>query len=325
MPRGPVVTESERRLVARALRQPRGRYVAERASQLSGIPARTLHDWAAAGVLVPDWGGARPRAWSYRDVVYVRLLAWLRSKGMDRASAAARVAQLRVALAEPPTPPPAPVPGDLGDAAEGPDDGADRADGADEGPDDEADGADDGPDDRAEADRVDGTYDVDGADQADEAGDGVGGTDQADEGDRADDRADGDVGGTGGDGGPTVHSDGHVVLVGDEALDRFSGQQAFAGVTGMLDAFSLTDPVEGVSRSGLWGPSLVRPSRHTTISPWTLGGEPCVAGSRVPTALLRALRVDRGLVPEAIGELYPFLSAAAIADALALEERLRAA
>jgi uncharacterized protein (DUF433 family) len=116
-----------------------------------------------------------------------------------------------------------------------------------------------------------------------------------------------------------------VLLVGDEALDRFSGQQAFAGVTGLLDAFSLTEPVEGVSRSGLWGPSLVRPSAHTRISPFTLGGEPCVAGSRVPTALLRALHVDRGLDAAAIGALYPFLSAAGIADALALEERLRAA
>lgn len=69
------LTSAERALVLRALRYPRGRYRAERASQLSAIPARTLHDWATADVLVPDWFAAKPRGWSYRDVIYARLLA----------------------------------------------------------------------------------------------------------------------------------------------------------------------------------------------------------------------------------------------------------
>lgn len=74
-----LTTADNRALVLRALRYPRGRYSAERAHQLSAVPARTLHDWATAGVLVPDWFAARPRGWSYRDIVYARLMAWLRS------------------------------------------------------------------------------------------------------------------------------------------------------------------------------------------------------------------------------------------------------
>ncbi|HXH59107.1 hypothetical protein [Iamia sp.] len=85
------LTADDRALVLRALRYPRGRYSAERAHQLSAVPARTLHDWATAGVLVPDWFAAKPRGWSYRDVVYARLLAWLRSKHMDRTSASERL------------------------------------------------------------------------------------------------------------------------------------------------------------------------------------------------------------------------------------------
>ena len=61
---GAVLSSADRALVLRALKYPRGRYSAERASQLSSIPARTLHDWATSGSLVPDWVGARPRGWS---------------------------------------------------------------------------------------------------------------------------------------------------------------------------------------------------------------------------------------------------------------------
>ena len=96
---GTQLTAEERSVVLRALQHPRGRYDADRASQLSGIPARTLHDWATAEVLVPDWIGARPRGWSYRDIVFARLLGWLRSKHMDRDAAAKRVAAIRQRLA----------------------------------------------------------------------------------------------------------------------------------------------------------------------------------------------------------------------------------
>jgi uncharacterized protein (DUF433 family) len=187
-----------------------------------------LHDWATAGVLVPDWFAASPRGWSYRDVVYARLLAWLRSKHMERTAAAERVRYLRALLSTSP---------------------------------------------------------VD----------------------------------------PTVHSDGTVFLIGSEATDRFTGQQAFDGLVAVLDVFKLTEPIEGISQGELWGPSLVRPSAHTYISPWVLAGEPCVEGSRVPSATLYALNVERGLDAAGIHRLYDALSVEAIDDALDLEARLRAA
>ncbi len=39
-------------------------------------------------------------AWSYRDLVYLRVLAWLRSKKMPRPEAASRVKELRQAIAD---------------------------------------------------------------------------------------------------------------------------------------------------------------------------------------------------------------------------------
>jgi uncharacterized protein (DUF433 family) len=99
------LSRDERALVLRALKHPRGRYSARRASQLSGIPARTLHDWATSGSLVPDWMASHPRGWSYRDVVYARLLGWLRSKHMERIQAAKRVALTRERLATSPIDP----------------------------------------------------------------------------------------------------------------------------------------------------------------------------------------------------------------------------
>jgi uncharacterized protein (DUF433 family)/DNA-binding transcriptional MerR regulator len=90
---------SEQRL-ANALRYPRGRYGAARASQLAGIPERTLYDWAHESVLVPDYTNGRPKQWSYRDLVLARMLYWLRHKGMDRTEAARHVEQTRALLAE---------------------------------------------------------------------------------------------------------------------------------------------------------------------------------------------------------------------------------
>jgi uncharacterized protein (DUF433 family) len=222
------LSAADRALVLRALRYPRGRYSAERAHQLSAVPARTLHDWATAGVLVPDWFAAKPRGWSYRDIVYARLMAWLRSKHMERTDAAERVRYVRDVFTN---------------------------------------------------------IEID----------------------------------------PTVHSDGTIFLIGDDHVDRFTGQQVFDAIIDVLDVFELTDPVEGVSTGELWGPSLVHPSKHTYISPWVLGGEPCVEGSRVSSATLHALRVERGLDTDAIHALYDYIPVDKIEDALELEARLRAA
>lgn len=74
----------ERALLRDALRMPRGRYKAERAAQLSGVPSRTVYHWAQTGTLVPDYDDS-PKAWSYRDLVYLRLTAWLRTRNVPLA------------------------------------------------------------------------------------------------------------------------------------------------------------------------------------------------------------------------------------------------
>jgi uncharacterized protein (DUF433 family) len=78
-----------------ALRHARGRYVADRASQLSGIPRSTLYDWRREDIYVPDFDAGDPTAWSYRDLVYLRLLGWLRNVGMPRPAAANRVKSVK--------------------------------------------------------------------------------------------------------------------------------------------------------------------------------------------------------------------------------------
>ena len=91
-------SETERSMVAYALRHPRGRYNAERTSQLSGVPKTTVYDWRRDGILVPDFGAASPAMWSYRDLVLLRLLAWLRQGGMQRSLAASKVDDVRSQL-----------------------------------------------------------------------------------------------------------------------------------------------------------------------------------------------------------------------------------
>lgn len=73
-------TEAEKLALLRVLRSPRGRYSAERAAQLSGVPQRTVYDWQAKKVWVPDYAKASPMQWSYRDLVFLRLLLWFRRR-----------------------------------------------------------------------------------------------------------------------------------------------------------------------------------------------------------------------------------------------------
>lgn len=94
------VGRDERQLLRYALRFPRGRYEAKRAAHLSGIPKSTIYDWARERVLVPDFYGATPMRWSYRDLVYLRLLARLRQHGMPREPAAERVRLVRAIAAD---------------------------------------------------------------------------------------------------------------------------------------------------------------------------------------------------------------------------------
>lgn len=85
----------ERDVVLYALRHARGRYFVDRASQLSGVPRSTIYDWRRERVYVPDFDGASPVAWSYRDLVYLRFLAWLRQVGVPRPTAAQRVSEIK--------------------------------------------------------------------------------------------------------------------------------------------------------------------------------------------------------------------------------------
>lgn len=85
-------------MIAHSLRHPRGRYGSERASQLSGVPQRTIYDWRSEQVFLTDYPAARPATWSYRDLVLLRLLAWLRQGGMQRPLAAEKVASVRAQL-----------------------------------------------------------------------------------------------------------------------------------------------------------------------------------------------------------------------------------
>lgn len=223
------LTKDEEQLILFAFRHPRGRYSAERAGQLSGVPARTLYDWAEAKVLVPDYATVRPKAWSYRDLGFARLLAWLRQQGHDRPDATSRVAALRDVMS-------------------------------------------------------------DAALQV-----------------------------------TAVRSDGSIVLLGEETVDRLTGQQMLDGMAQFLSAFNLLEPVAELGRKRLWGPDLLTPSHLTVISPWVMGGEPVVRSTRIPTASLHALRHERGLETERIVALYPGLDTAQVDDAIELEDRLRRA
>lgn len=223
------LTRDEQQLVLFAFRHPRGRYSAERAGQLSGVPARTLYDWGESNVLVPDYASARPKAWSYRDLAFARLLAWLRQQGHDRPQAAARVAALRDVMA-------------------------------------------------------------DSARQVTE-----------------------------------VRSDGSIVLLGEETVDRLTGQQVLNGMASFLRVFNLLEPVAELGRKRLWGPDLLTPSHRTVMSPWVMGGEPVVRSTRIPTASIHALRHERGLETARIVALYPELGTEQVDDAIALEDRLRRA
>lgn len=220
--------------VSHALRHPRGRYEVERASQLSGVPRSTLYDWRSEGVYVPDYARATPAAWSYRDLVYLRLLAWLRQLGMPRPAAAERVASVKGQVA-----------------------------------------------------------------------------------------AGGQI--------RHVRATRDTLLVEDEREDRMGGPNLlpFDDLRGLVSTFDLADPVAELRRDHrgahgrLWAPDLVTPSEHTVISPGVLAGEPRVAETRIPSAAIHALHLERGLDFKDVVELYPGLTVDAAEDAYLLEQRLR--
>lgn len=61
-----------------------GAYRARRAAQLSGVPERTVHDWARKGVVTPSVAAERIKLWSYTDLMALRVVSWLRRPKQDR-------------------------------------------------------------------------------------------------------------------------------------------------------------------------------------------------------------------------------------------------
>jgi uncharacterized protein (DUF433 family) len=107
----------------------------------------------------------------------------------------------------------------------------------------------------------------------------------------------------------------------DSPRHRFSACEA--ELLALTERFDLLAPLEGVSDRPLYGPDLVYPSDYTYISPWVMGGEPCINETRIPTATVMALVELRGLTSGDVLALYPSLTTAGVEDAVALERRLR--
>jgi uncharacterized protein (DUF433 family)/DNA-binding transcriptional MerR regulator len=219
------LSAEESEVVLESLARPVGRYDSDRASQLSGIPRRTVNYWFQHELLVPDDPTAR--RWSYRDLVFLRVFAWLRTKRMPPDAAAARVRQLKRALLD--------------------EEGITR-----------------------------------------------------------------------------VRSQGHVLLLGDESIDRMSGEMVFSQVAPFFSHLNLVALAGGadLQPGRLQGPDLLRPRPRITIRPSVLSGEPCIRGTRISTSAIYALSQERELEPLQIVRLYPGTTRADISQAIELEESL---
>lgn len=69
-----------------------GHYEAARAAALSGVPERTVYHWAKTGLIVPSISASRQKLWSYRDLLTLRLVAWLRTAKEDHETGEIEVA-----------------------------------------------------------------------------------------------------------------------------------------------------------------------------------------------------------------------------------------
>jgi uncharacterized protein (DUF433 family) len=102
---------------------------------------------------------------------------------------------------------------------------------------------------------------------------------------------------------------------------RQDADEPFATTNGQLSGFwvDLIAPFE--TTAGIRGPDLCRPRPSLRIEPAKLTGSPHVAGTRVETLALFALRA-RGLDTEEIRQLYPFLEEQSVLEAVQFEEQL---
>lgn len=72
-----------------------GHYEAERAAVLAGVPRSTLYYWARTDLIVPSISPHREKLWSYRDLLTLRLVRWLRLPKDDLGVAATTMGDVR--------------------------------------------------------------------------------------------------------------------------------------------------------------------------------------------------------------------------------------
>lgn len=72
-----------------------GHYEAERAAALAGVPRSTLYYWARTDLIVPSVSAEREKLWSYRDLLTLRLVRWLRTHKEDLGIARTAMAEVR--------------------------------------------------------------------------------------------------------------------------------------------------------------------------------------------------------------------------------------
>lgn len=112
----------------------------------------------------------------------------------------------------------------------------------------------------------------------------------------------------------SVTEDGDVAFESSSLpLQRVGGQLLNAGMINVIGVF------QGLE--GGIGPDLLQPMPNIRIVPRKLSGAPHVVDTRLPTQSLYALAL-RGMTAQQIHRLYPFVTADAIDDGVALELQL---
>jgi uncharacterized protein (DUF433 family) len=110
-----------------------------------------------------------------------------------------------------------------------------------------------------------------------------------------------------------VNGNGHVYLETPGGTQTVEGQIASGELLDLIAPFSTSE--------GARGPDLHHPRAQLRIVPGKLSGSPHIAGTRVETRAIAAL-INDGYDALQVGDLYPYLSAEQIEEALDLEHQL---
>ncbi len=110
-----------------------------------------------------------------------------------------------------------------------------------------------------------------------------------------------------------VNGVGHVYLETRDGVQTIEGQIGAGELLDLIAPFSTTE--------GARGPDLHHPRPQLRIVPGKLSGSPHIVGTRVETRAIAALFND-GYDANQVSELYPYLDAEQIAQALDLEQQL---